>query len=55
MPEPPAPTMTTSNLRVGRSSGHFTVSTALGWPSLRSHEPDDGEYMQSQADASELM
>src|SRR5688572_25914791 len=55
MPEPPAPTMTTSNLRFARLAMLFLESPEhLDRPAATADEPCDGEYLQRQAGAQRL-
>src|SRR3990167_8717876 len=57
MPEPPAPTITTSNWRLGRFAVTVMASEPpenLNSPAQTGHEPDDGEDVQGEADAGGL-
>src|SRR5690606_5784430 len=53
MPEPPAPTMTTSNLRVGRDLALIFLKSPqhLNGPASTSDQPHDGKHLQGQANA----
>src|SRR5690606_5345947 len=57
MPEPPAPTITTSNFRLGRFAVAVMASEPpenLNSPAQAGHEPDDGECVQDEAQARRL-